>query len=300
MDMFNRTSRHDRGSFVAGRFILVALLALLVAPCAMQAQNIGWEGETGVFVTPLAYTAGSPNTGLGKPMIGFHFLNGGGVLGDFYETSFTEGAFGRIEFGYTRAFHSQGGDPTFGPLWNNGFNIVHGKVLLVKENAGKTKWVPAFSVGFMERSGVKNVGGAILGKDTNNADVYAVASKLIPSGLPILITAGVRGTNAELWGMGGNAPNWEARAFGSIGFVVKLPKKANVVFAMEVAQQPRHPDQLPAAIIPTTLTYAARFSPAPESKLNVDFGIAQIAGEIAPGVNLQARCRIGMQVGYQF
>jgi hypothetical protein len=29
-------------------------------------------------------------------------------------------------------------------------------------------------------------------------------------------------------------------------------------------------------------------------------GIAQIAGEIAPGVNLQARCRIGMQVGYQF
>jgi len=82
------------------------------------------------------------------------------------------------------------------------------------------------------------------------------------------ISAGVRGTNAELWGMGGNAPGWGARAFGSIGFVVKLPKKASVVFATEVAQQPRHPDQLPTAIIPTTLTYAARFSLAPESKLS--------------------------------
>jgi hypothetical protein len=32
----------------------------------------------------------------------------------------------------------------------------------------------------------------------------------------------------------------------------------------------------------------------------VDFGVAQVAGQIAPGVNLQARYRMGMQVGYQF
>ena len=302
MDTFNRTTRRDRGWLVAGPVMLVALVAVLLLPATMQAQNIGWEGETGVFVTPLAYTAGSPKTGLGTPLLGYHYLNGGPVLGDFYEASVTAGAFSRVEFGYTRAFHSLGGDPNFSALWNNGFNIIHAKVNLVPENAGKTTYVPAISVGFMERSGVRNVGGAILGKDTNNADIYVVATKLIPQvkALPLLLTAGVRETNAELWGMGGNAPDWETKAFGSIGFVVKLPKKATAVFAVEVAQQPKHPDQLPGAVIPTTFTYAVRLSPAPEHKLNVDFGVAQVAGQIAPGVNLQARYRLGMQVGYQF
>jgi hypothetical protein len=82
--------------------------------------------------------------------------------------------------------------------------------------------------------------------------------------------------------------------------VVKLPKKATAIFAAEIAQQPTHPDQLPTAIIPTTITYAVRLSPAPESKLNIDFGVAQIAGKIAPGVDLQARSRLGLQVSYGF
>jgi hypothetical protein len=301
MDLFDKTVRHD-GWSVTGCLVLVALLVLLAAPCAMQAQNIGWEGETGVFVTPLAYTAASPDTGLGKPMVGFHFLNGGPVLGDFYEASVTEGVFGRVEFGYTRPLHSQSGDPTFGSLWTNGFNIVHGKVNVIKENAWKTKWVPAFSIGVIDRSHVHEVGGVVWGRFTRNQDFYAVATKLIPQTkvIPLLLTAGVRETNGELWGMGGNTPTYQAKVFGSIGFVVKLPKKASVVFASEIAQQPKHPDSLPNAVIPTTLTYAARLSPAPESKLNIDFGVAQIAGTIEPGVNLKARHQLGMQVGYQF
>jgi len=275
-----------------------ALIGLAI-PAA--AQNIGWEGETGVFVTPMAYTAASPAGGLGKPLVAFHYLDGGGVLGDFFEVSGTVGAFGRTEFGYTRPLHTQGGNPTFSPLWNNGFNIVNGKVNLLPENAGGNNAIPAISVGFIARSQVRNVGGAIQGKDTTNADVYVVATKIIPNKvLPIILNAGVRGTNAELWGMGGNAPDWEAKAFGAAGFVVKLPKKASVVFATEIAQQPKHPDQLPTAVIPTTLTYCFRLSPAPESKLNVDFGVAQIAGKIAPGVDLKARARVGLQISYGF
>jgi hypothetical protein len=268
----------------------------------LRSQNIGWEGETGVFVTPMAYTAASPTDGVGKPFVAFHYLNGGPVLGDFFEVSGTAGAFGRMEFGYTRPLHTMGGDPNFSGLWNNGFNIVHAKVNLIPENANKTKWIPAISVGFMVRSQVRNVGGAILGKDTTNADIYVVATKIISQSkpFPIILSGGVRGTNAELWGMGGNAPNFQAKAFGAAGFVVKLPKKASVIFAAEVAQQPKHPDQLPGAIIPTTLTYCFRLSPAPESKLNLDFGVAQIAGQIAPGVNLQARSRVGLQISYAF
>jgi len=42
-----------------------------------------WVGRRDhVFVTPLAYTAQSPKDGFGKPLVAFHYLNGG-VLGDF-------------------------------------------------------------------------------------------------------------------------------------------------------------------------------------------------------------------------
>lgn len=278
-----------------------AMAAVVALATALQAQNIGWEGETGVFVTPLAYTAKSPSNGLGKPLVAYHYLNGGAVLGDFYNVSGTVGAFSRIEFGYTRALHTLGGTPGLSPLWNNGFNIVHGKVNFLSENAGKTSWVPALSVGFIARSQVRNVGGALQSKDTANGDIYVVGSKTITqTKLPIILSAGVRGTNAQLWGLGGNAPEWTARAFGAAGLVVKLPGKATAILAAEVSQQPRRPDQLPGAVIPTTITYAVRLAPAPETALNIDFGVAQIAGKIAPGVDLQARSRVGLQISYGF
>jgi len=286
---------------ITGGIAFTASLAL-VAPMTTQAQNIGWEGETGVFVTPLAYTVDSPAKGLGHPYVGFHFLDAGKIIGDFYETSLTMGAFGRTEFGYTRNFLGQASDPSLSYLWSSGFNIAFGKVNIIPENWGQRNWIPAFSVGGMGRWEDKNVGGAVLHQNKSNGDVYGVGSKtLLPkSKLPVLLTGGVRGTNAELWGMGGNTPNWKARAFGSAAFVVKLPNKATMVFASEVAQQPLHPSGFPDLRIPTTVTYAVRLLPAPEHKLAVDFGVAQIAGHVQPGVNLKARAQLGMQVTYGF
>ena len=89
----NRIIRHSVHSIA----VAISILALTMSA---QAQNIGWEGGTGVFVTPLAYTAASPSNGLGRPLVGYHFLNGGEVLGDFYNISATVGAFKRLEFGY--------------------------------------------------------------------------------------------------------------------------------------------------------------------------------------------------------
>jgi len=100
--------------------------------------------------------------------------------------------------------------------------------------------------------------------------------------------------------MGGNASAMVGRAFGAAAFVFKEPAHSTVILGSEVSQQPRHPDQLPTAVIPTTFTYCMRVVPTPERKLNLDFGVAQIAGKIAPGVDLQARARIGMQVSYAF
>lgn len=82
--------------------------------------------------------------------------------------------------------------------------------------------------------------------------------------------------------------------------VFKGPAHGSIILGSEVAQQPRHPDGLPDAIIPTTFTYAVRYVPLPERKLNLDFGFAQAAGTVAPGVNLDARSQAAVGISYGF
>ena len=295
------------------RHFLIAGLALsflvLGTAAPSHAQALGWEGETGVFVTPLAYTAASETEKV-HPVVAYHYLNAGSVIGDFHEGSITVGFLKRFELGYTHEFHTQGDDKGLSPLWQNGFEIFHGKAMLIPENFRSKKWIPAISFGFMARGNVRNVGnlkfapgGGISATDSgkSNGDIYMAASKQISQlkRLPILLTAGIRGTNAVLWGMGGNAPNWQARAFGSVALPFKLPGGHSIIFASEVAQQPHHPVNFPHLNIPTTLTYAARFIPA-KYHFNLDVGVAQIAGNVAPGTNLKARHQVGAQISWAF
>ena len=292
---------------VRSAFVLSATMVAALVGGALQAQNLGLEGPTGVFVTPLAYVLKSPENNLGMPTAGYHFLDGGSVIGYFSKLSVTEGAFNRIEFGYTRDVHQTAGDPGLSPLWHNGFNIFHGKVNILQENMDNHNWIPAVSAGFLARTQVHNVGGAITNKDTHNGDVYIVATKTITEtkGMPIMLSGGFRGTNAELFGMAGNATRFQGRAFGAAAFVFTGPAKSSIIFASEVSQQPQHPEHLAAASIPTTFTYDVRVLPVTQSegrltKLNIDFGIAQIANHIAPGVDLKARHQVAMGISYGF
>jgi hypothetical protein len=280
----------------------MALMAFLVVkPGMLFAQSLGWEGETGVFVTPLAYTAASEKNQF-QPVVAYHFLDAGPVIGDFHQISFTAGVLKRVEFGFTRDLHATGEDTALSPLWHDGFNIFHGKAMLLAENYGKHPWVPAISAGFMARTQVHNVGAAFLNQDVNDTDFYVVASKVVTQTkpIPVIFSGGVRGTNAELWGLAGNAPDYSARGFGALAFVLKGPSRSSIIVGSEVAQQPHHPDQFPTLNIPTTLTYAMRFVPSAKHKLNVDFGIAQVAGNVMPGVNLQARHQAATQISYGF
>ncbi len=295
------------------RHLLVAGLAagvvMLGTVTSSQAQALGWEGETGIFVTPLAYTANVEKQKV-HPVVAYHYLNAGSVIGDFHEASVTVGFLQRFELGYTHEFHAQGNNASLSPLWQNGFEIFHGKAMLIPENLHQENWIPAVSVGFMARQNVRNVGnlvfepgGGISATDSGktNGDVYMVASKMVHTKpIPILLTGGVRGTNAELWGMGGNAPDWKARAFGSVALPFKLPGGNSIIFASEAAQQPHHPINFPNLNIPTTLTYAARFVPKEKYHFNLDFGVAQIAGRTEPGVDLKARHQIGVQISWAF
>lgn len=140
-----------------------AILGCICTPDALQAQNLGLDGPTGVFVTPLAYVLQSPSNNLGMPSLGFHFLDGGDVIGYFSNISVTEGAFNRIEFGYTRDIHQTDSNP-LSPLWHPGFNIAHGKVNIIRENAWSQNWLPAISGGFLVRTGVHNVAVRLRGK----------------------------------------------------------------------------------------------------------------------------------------
>ncbi len=303
-----------RGLAIAALFAMMLTLGL---SATANAQALGWEGETGIFVTPLAYTASAEGQKF-HPVVAYHYFNAGSVIGDFHQTSIEMGVGKRFEFGYTREFHNFGGDKTLSPLWQNGFDIFNAKYVVIPENYGKKNWVPAISAGIIARTGVRNVGDYLkwnpkTNNGSHNGDVYLVASKVVPvkhAGAfgAVVLNAGVRGTNAELWGMGGNAPDWQARGFGAVAFVFKGPNSSTIIFGSEASQQPHHPLGFTSATdaggvqlnIPTTLTYCARVVPSPKHKLNFDIGIAQVAGNIAPGVNLKARHQFGAQVSYGF
>ncbi|HEX8925620.1 MAG TPA: DUF3034 family protein, partial [Terriglobales bacterium] len=189
---------------------LFALLVICASSTPARAQALGWEGETGVFVTPLAYTASAEGQKI-HPVVAYHYFNAGSVIGDFHETSIELGIGKRVEIGYTHEFHNFGDNAGLSPLWQNGFDIFNGKVNLIPENYNKKNWVPAISAGFIARTGVRNVGNYLEGANNNpdeisgkaNGDVYVVASKVVTQvskHMPVVLSAGVRGTNAELWG----------------------------------------------------------------------------------------------------
>jgi len=336
------------------RAALLALFAITFATVAAEAQSLGYEGPTGVFVTPLALVSASPAKGLGQPSVAYHFLAAGPIVGDFSTVSITEGFAKRFEFGYTHEIHNEDGGsqaalaPALTPLWNSGIDIVHAKVNLIPDSYKKQKWIPAISVGGIYRTGdgiganINTLATALLIKDgitpvagtqkTANGDIYVVATKVITQikNLPILASVGLRGTNASLWGLGGNAPGFEGKVFGSAAFVVKGPAKSTIIPAFEIAEQPQHISlATPTATlgsskaatlfdIPTSEVYAVRIVPFAKRKLNVDAGVLHAGGYIdnpllnevianhftgatdAGKVNLNIRARVAFGISYGF
>ena len=271
------------------------------------AQGLNWEGQTGALLTPFAYTATSP-AGFGKPEVAFHYLNTGSVIGNDYQFSVTEGIAKRFEIGYTGALSSSGNSPA-SPLFSNGFSEFHGKFTVLKENSFKSKWIPAIAVGSIGRVDVQRIASAAgVGPSTNNADFYIVSTKTITQvkGLPFVLSFGEKVTNAQLFGVAGDATSWRGRLFGAAAFVFKAPAKTTLILGSEVVQQPHYAEGLSphdpiTATFPTSLSYFVRVVPNIEgAPMQIDVGVAQLAGTIAPGVNLQARSQVGMGVSYHF
>jgi Protein of unknown function (DUF3034) len=296
------------GSWLAP-LLLVAAMGV-GAPLAF-AQSLNWEGQTGIFVTPLAYTAPSSAKGFGAPVVAYHYLDGGGVIGGFHQASITIGGFNRIELGYTRDLHQEGSNSQFSGLWSSGFNVFHGKLNLLSEKDTKQGWLPSLSVGFVARSQIRNVDGVLQKKDTSNADFYIVATKSVTQirKAPLVLNLGFKATNASLLGLAGNSPTYKGRVFGAAAFVLKGPARSTLVVGSEIMQEPREIQGLAGAVVPTTITYAIRVVPsgsffsgrgwdAERPKFTFDFGVAQAAGSILPGVNLNARHQFALGISY--
>ena len=299
---------------------VLALAVLAGGPVAVFAQNMTLEGQTGGFITPTAYVAWSAKGKfLAKPVVGYHYVGGGSVIGTVQTFSATEGFGNRAEVGYTRSTHIKGDNAYFSSLWDySGMNIFHGKGVLLKENSFGSNWTPGVAAGVVVRTGDHFVTGALDGKSYTNEDVYvAVTKTALNIRPPVLLNFGWKATNASIMGIGGQATRFGGRFFGGVGFPLPGPWHTAIVPAAGFSQQPYHVKNLSSAVpggghIPTTMDYAVRWTQRENARFTVDAGIGQVAGQIGfttvpttsglalIPVNLQARRVFGAGFCYHF
>lgn len=286
------------------RLAFVALLAGVIASAPKQAaaQALTMDGSSGVFFQPWAYVVPSAAGKFNGPTLAYHAVTAGPVAGDYFNVSVEEGYGSWLEFGYTRDNHTDGGNPTFSPLFNEaGMNIFNFKAKVVPEDYRKRKWIPAVAVGGVVRTKDGFVSQASAKTDATNADLFGVATKLvvIDRKLPLLLSAGVRGTNAEVYGYGGNAINWQARTFGALAIPIPV-KHVLVAPTVEIDQEPHHLKYVEYANIPTTEVYAVRISDYPKQKWAIDIGTGHVASSVYPGVGLKANNALAVAFDYRF
>src|SRR6202789_877422 len=253
-------------------------------------QALNMDGQSGIFFQPWADVVPAPHNKLGAPTVSFHIVDAGPVAGDYLNVGVEEGFGNWLEFGFTRNNHTDGGDPTISPLFNfAGMNIFNVKAKVIPAGAHKLKYVPAVSVGGVLRTNDPFVVQSVQQKNATNGDVYGVATELFTFGkkFGFLGTGGVRGTNSQKYGYGGNTLDWEARAFGGLAFPIPIKGKIVVAPAVEVNQEPRYIKYIPGAHLPTDLIYAVRVSRYPDSRWTFDVGTGHLGATLEPGINIK-------------
>jgi len=296
--MFKRMFTND-----AGRIALFALV--LLAPCVQNTvfgQALNMDGQSGIFLQPEADVVPAPHHKFGAPTISFHAVDAGPVAGDYINVGVEEGFGSWLEFGYTRSNHTDGGDPAISPLFNfEGMNIFNAKAKIIPAGAHKFKYVPAVSIGGVLRTNDPFVVQFVEHKNATNGDIYGVATELFTFGKKFAFvgTGGVRGTNAQKYGYGGNTVDWEARAFGGLAFPIPIKGKIVVAPALEVNQEPRYIKYIPGAHLPTDLIYAVRVSRYPDSRWTFDVGTGHLGATLEPGINIKVNNAIAIAADFR-
>jgi len=270
------------------------LAAALFIAHRVHAQNLTLEGQTGGFITPTAYVVYTEEGHFfSHPAFGYHFVNASKVIGNIHTFSIAEGFANRAEVGYTRSVHTTGDSALFSSLWHYaGMNIFSGKVVALKEGTGG-EWVPGVGAGFVVRTSDRFVSGALNEEFTGklksytNGDVYVAVSKTrLKPPVPFLLNFGWKATNAEIYGLGGQATRFGGRLFGGLGIPLPGPFHTAIVPAAGFTQEPPQVENLGKILvggkahIPTTMDYAVRVTQRDNPHFAFDIGVGQVAGQI--------------------
>src|ERR1700684_2069301 len=243
--------------------VATVVLAGSVLAGRAEAQALNMDGQSGIFFQPWADVVPSVAGKFGGPTVGFHVVDAGPVAGDYMNVGVEEGFGNRLEFGFPRSNHTDGGDPALSPYFNfSGMNIFNVKAKLLPANYHNRKYLPTISVGGVLRPNDPFVVQLVEHKKATHGDVYLVGTKLFTIGnkFAFVANAGVRGTNAQKYGYGGNTVDWEARAFGGLAFPIPIKNLVVITPAFEVDQEPKRIKFIPTASSPTDLIYAIRLS----------------------------------------
>jgi hypothetical protein len=197
------------------------------------------EGVGGGAITPIAYLVNPAPEGtvFGKPAIAASYAGLGSKNLD--ALTITETLWGRVELGFGADRLGLGTLPdaihAYTPfsidrsdVWLYNFNA---RGLLVKENYNDFQWMPAIVVGacFKTNEGIRDVnrdlGGALTGigyARENGTDFTLTASKTIKTpglGMPIVLTGGIRESQAANLGFLGFGDTYRATFEGSIAVI---------------------------------------------------------------------------------
>jgi hypothetical protein len=269
----------------------------------MNAQALNMDGQSGIFFQPWADVVPSAAGKFGGPTVSFHTVTAGPVAGDYLNVGIEEGFGNWLEFGFTRNNHTDGGDPAISPLFNfAGMNIFNFKMKVLSANSHGRKYLPSISVGGVLRTNDPFVSQSVVHKNATNGDVYLVGTKLFVLGskFAFLLNGGVRGTNAQKYGYGGNTLNWQARAFGGIAFPIPIKKLLIVAPTFEIDQEPEKIKYVPTATLPTDLIYAVRISHAPDSRWSFDIGTGHVGARLGPGINIKVNNALAFAADFRF
>ena len=274
------------------------LFSLAVPKDPALGQSLSWEGQTGGIFTPFAHIADSPQDGFGRPVVAFHVLDAGSVLGFHFQTSVTVGLLDLLEVGLTRSSVSSVGSEPVASLFDRGFTTVHAKVK-IRVDGGASSLAPEISAGGLYRWQKEHIGADIIPSDpTQNGDLYLVATKILSLSkkVTLLVNAGARATKASFFGVAGNTPSWEVRAFGSGSLLLS----DHLALGGEIVQQPAHLDAYPSAELPSTVAIFGRVFPTGSRRFGLDVAVVRIAGQIGAGLDLKAENRMAGGISFHF
>lgn len=195
------------------------------------------EGQGGVVITPIAYLVnpGPEGTTIGLPATSFTYVKANSK--NVESAVITETLFGRLELGYAPSRFGVG-NLVNDVRDNTGVTIdkevivhnLNARLLVLKENSFGVP-VPAITLAaqYKYNDGIENInkelGGALTGigyRHDEGVDFSLTATKAIPNvfGRPLILSAGIRFSQAEQLGYLGFGDTYKATFEGNVVYLV--------------------------------------------------------------------------------